>query len=384
LIDRASSFKDESLREADEMSQPRWNWLAGIDRYRPSENVRCWDLPPWGHELAHGIFPLALVVNEHLLPIATAFTFGKHIHFMISADHAITTEALKHEPSLSRYLTREDMPRSIDLRAVGFALLFRRPPGGPADPVATWAIETVEAASPTDVVFGHPVAQSHFPVLDHRLSFDLPAAGEAIRSLGYTDFVYPTGGISLADVQNGNFDWDRDYSHRFCAVAGSIEHVYGQGFARQFIEGPCFSFDAEIPGGLSGGPILTLDRVVRGVNSAGATNFYNRPASIGSLLYPLLMTELRFEVRGEMISKPLPDLIAREIIKTDGSEGRVRLQPDPEAGGYLVVPRAPANAVDHIYDNFASYQDGRRAERATGDFFRLNLTPREDQGARES
>ena len=64
--------------------------------------------------------------------------------------------------------------------------------------------------------------------------------------------------------------------------------------ATGYIEGPCFAFDAEIRHGMSGGPLFSPSGVVRGVNSAGVSQFFGEPMSLGSLLHPMLSIRLKF------------------------------------------------------------------------------------------
>jgi hypothetical protein len=144
-----------------------------------------------------------------------------------------------------------------------------------------------------------------------------------------------------------------------------------------FIEGPCFTFDAEICHAQSGGPVISPDGIVRGVNAAGASLFFDQPASIASLLYPLLFMQLRFGLTIGPVrlqaKHPVISLIAQGTIQTDGSEERVGISRD-QIGSFVVNPRSPIETAPFVHDDFASFQQGRTATRQSSTIYRLRRT----------
>jgi hypothetical protein len=345
-----------------------------IEKYRTDPSKRQWELPAWGHAIAQGVLPLFISFEEHLFPVGTAFTIGRNIAFIVSAAHNIR-EAWKYEPRLSHLLTARELPESIDLRRAGFSVVHHRPNAHGGIDMTIWPLENVQGAPPTDIVIGHPQFQSSFGTLVNRLSFDLPPIGERVWSVGYSCFQFPLEGIPLAAVRNGEFNWEKDYAHKLLVVEGFVERIFTQRFAAGFVEGACFTFDAEIAHAQSGGPVFSPEGTIRGVNSAGATHFFNRPASIASLLYPLLFTELRFGAQiGPLrfdATHRLIDLVIRGTIPTDGSEARVGYGQDDQTGSLYVNPRAEKAMNDFVHDDFSGYQSGKMATVETRPGYRL-------------
>ncbi|WP_338693198.1 hypothetical protein V5279_43340 [Bradyrhizobium sp. 26S5] len=239
-------------------------------------------------------------------------------------------------------------------------------------------MENVQGAPPTDVVIGYPQFQTEAPSMVNRLSFDLPIIGEKVWSVGYCEFKYPEHGIPLAAVRSGAFDWEHDYSHKLVVVEGFVQRIFTQRFANGFVEGPCFTIDAEIAHAQSGGPVLTSDGVIRGINSAGATTFLNQPGSIISLFYPLLFMQLRFGAQMGIVrlnaTRPLIDLIGQGTIPTDGSETRVAVGHDATTGRFYVNPRVEKSVATYVHDDFAGYQAGKLATQESRPFYRLRPT----------
>lgn len=347
-----------------------------IERYRANPTDTQWELPAWGHPISQGVLPLCITMHDHLFPVGSAFTVGRGFAFVISAAHNVM-EALKKEERLNHLLSSRELPTSIDLRHAGICVLHQTPkPNGDVQ-LSVWPLETVDGAPPTDIVFGFPKFQEGLGTLSLPLSFDLPIIGERIWSIGYSHFEFPEHGIPLDEIRRGNFDWQTKYSHKLTVVDGRIERIFTRRFLTGFVDGPCFTFDANIPHALSGGPILSRDGVVRGVNSAGAALYFGQPTSIGSLLYPLLLTKLRFGAQiGPLrlnANHPLISLIANGKIATDGSEERVGITRDPTTGELGVNPRALN--TQQIYDDLASSQGGMPATRAIGDVYTLKRPP---------
>jgi hypothetical protein len=335
--------------------------IEEIEKYRGDPSSRQWDLPSWNHPLAQGVLPLFVTFEDHLFPVGTAFTVGRGVTFVVSAAHNIR-EAWKYERRLHHLLTATNLPRSISLKQAGISVLHQRPNGRGGVSFTIWPLETVEAAPPTDLVIGYPEFQAEFTAPANRLSFDLPPIGERVWSIGYCDFHYPKDGISLTAVREGDFDWNAEYGHKLRVVEGVVERIFVQKFAAGFVEGPCFAFSAAIAHAQSGGPVLSSDGAVIGVNAAGAESFFDRPMSIGSLLYPMLLSQLRFGVQmGPMrlnASHPLISLIAHGTILTDGSEKRVGLSPNDD-GKLGVNPRVEIAMISNVHDDFAGFLDGK-------------------------
>ena len=96
-----------------------------VEEGRRSPEDKCWDLPPWGHPLAQGVFPLFIVIDEHLFPIGTAFSVGKKVRFLMTAEHTIG-EAIKGEPTLNRLRNEGKLPASADLRHSQLCVLYQQ------------------------------------------------------------------------------------------------------------------------------------------------------------------------------------------------------------------------------------------------------------------
>jgi hypothetical protein len=316
---------------------------------------------------------MGIVFEDSFIPVGTAFTCGR-IQFVLSAAHNVR-EAVKREDRLSHLLLERQWPKAIDLKAVGISVIHQREIGDGRLEIAVWPVETFDGGVPLDIVFGHLNFQVGRPTINHKVSFGLPAINEKVWSLGYSDFEYPDGGIPLSEVREGSFDWPNKYRHRLRVVEGRVERIFLQAFARGFLEGPCFTFGADIRHGQSGGPVLSTDGVVRGINSAGVGHFFDRPATASALLYPLLASEIRFGATMGPLSiraiRRIIDLIDQDAILTDGSEEQLGLRQDHNSGELLVSPSASAEMGPFIHDDFANFQQGGTATRVTGEFFRL-------------
>lgn len=332
--------------------------LINFEEHRPDPSVRQWELPAWGHPLSQGVLPLFLVVDDNLFPIGTAFTVGKSMRFLLTAEHTIA-EAIKHEPALEKLRIQGRLPPKADLTRAQLSVLYQRRDSHDKIEFMLWPIQHVDGAPPTDVVFAYPKFVEGYPTLAARLSFDLPPVGSRIFSVGYVVEKFPVDGIPLAAVKSGDFDWKSDYSHRFHVFEGTVERIFTQCFAKGFVEGPCFLFDNEIPHGLSGGPVYTSDGLVRGVNSAGASMFFDTPKSLASLLYPLIPIQLNASAQVGPLTLnanlPLLEHVRTGSITTDGSEQRLGILIDND-GAMTVSPRSTPELLQYCHDDFAGYQ----------------------------
>lgn len=317
--------------------------------------------------------PLLISVHGRLFPIGTAFTTGQ-LHFVVTATHNIE-QIMARDPRLAHKLSRGRLDGSHNL-SDGHALyvLHHRLQGDDIN-LTLWPLRKIDGASPTDVVFASPQHAQGIQTLVSPLSFDIPLIDETVLSVGYAEFTYPEDGIDFADVQAGTFDWHGAYRHRLFVIEGTIQRIFTKQFSSGYVAGPCFAFDPEIRHGMSGGPIYNRAGNVCGVNSAGATRFFDSPISLGSLLYPMLTRPLRFGAELGPLTlnarRPMIDLIAQGALKTDGSEQRVAFTKDEETGQLIAHPGTQLADRERIHDDFAGYQAGKGASKLDGEYMVL-------------
>jgi hypothetical protein len=343
--------------------------------YRASPDQREWELPAWGHPIAQGVMPLLLGIHGKLFPIGTAFSTGQ-IHFMVTATHNIE-QIMTHDPRFAHKINRGRLDGNHNL-SDGYALyVLHHRVENDKDSVTLWPLRKIDGASPGDVVFASPQYAKGIQTLVSPLSFDIPAIGEKMLSVGYSDFDFPEDGIDIADVQAGTFDWHNAYKHRLYAAEGTVQRVFTTQFSSGFVAGSCFAFDVTIRHGMSGGPIYNWAGNVCGVNSAGAELYFNAPMSLGSLLYPMLTRQLRFGAEIGPIAfnstQPMLDLIARGTLKTDGSEQRVVFTNDPVNGELIANPRCRIEDRPFIHDDFEGYQADRSSTKLEGEHFVVRI-----------
>lgn len=344
-----------------------------LREYRGSLDEWEWELPAWGHPIAQGVMPLFIGVHGRLFPIGTAFTTGK-IHFMVTATHNIE-QIMARDPRFAHRIGQERLDGSHNL-SEGHALyvLHNRAEGDVAH-LTLLPLRTIDGASPTDVLFAYPQSAGEIQTLVSPLSFDLPAIGETLLSVGYSEFIYPDDGIDMAAVQAGTFNWHNAYRHRLFVTEGTVRRIFTKQFASGYVAGPCFTFSPEIRHGMSGGPIYNAAGNVCGVNSAGASMYFNEPMSLGSLLYPMLTRPLRFGAElGPLTlnaTRPMVDLIAYGTLKTDGSEQHVAFTQDQLTGDMIAHPRSLIADREHVHDDFAAYQEGKSSSKLVGEYMVL-------------
>ena len=225
-----------------------------IDSYKPSPDCKTWDLPAWGHPIGQGVLPLFFSYGRVLYPIGTAFTIGRGIQFVITAKHNVD-EAIKREPQLSNYLYSGEIPhKEVSVNRVDLWVMHHHVAGEKIN-ITLRPLEFLNAAPPTDLVFGFPQFSDAIPSLAGRLTFDPPTPNEPVWCIGYAESSHPTG-IDFESVLNGKFNWITDYSHKLRVAEGRVANIITQRFARGFVDGPCFTVDKEICHSQSGGPVI--------------------------------------------------------------------------------------------------------------------------------
>ena len=224
-----------------------------IGGYRKGESDRRWELPKWRHPLAQGVLPLFITHDDHLYPIGTPFTIGRAIRFAVSAMHNVR-EAWRYETRHSHLLVSNELPPKLELNQAGISLLYHRVNAdGSTGRMAIWPLETMEGAPPSDLIIGYPKFGEGFPTLVNKISFYLPPIGATVWSIGYTDM--SPARISLDDFRTGRFNLMHDFQFKFVVVEGIVQRIFTQRFASGYVEGACFTFDAEIE------PVKVADRL---------------------------------------------------------------------------------------------------------------------------
>jgi len=355
-----------------------WCEMTDFDIYehRLDPEQAHWELPAWGHALGLFALPLFVTFEERYIPIGTAFRIGQGVGFVLTANHNVR-EALKRDGRFDRELTSTQLPPNLDLRNAGLCVLHQVVGSDGVLRLTFTPLENVHGAPPTDVVLGYPSFEPNRPSLSFPLSFKPPRIDDIVWSIGYTDFK-PEEGFSFEFVRAGGLTLET-YRHRFLVVEGRIKRIFAQGFASSIPTGPCFAFDSDIPHGLSGGPILSTDGCIVGLNSAGAALYFGSPMSLGSMLFPLINTVVRFQASIQFApefrmdlngSRRVIDLIGQGLLATDGSEENLTFR-HAEEGGIAIGFSAPLEDREFIHDDFAGFQAGATATAQTKQVFRV-------------
>jgi hypothetical protein len=340
------------------------NITINFDSYKIDPSDTTWALPAWGHPASLGILPLFVTVDNCLIPIGTACSTGRGIKFIVSAEHNIR-ESLKYEVTLKHLLFEQKLPENIQLKDVGLSVLIQHVSENDQVHVSIVPLENIDGGPPTDIVFGYPKFMEGLGSLAFPLTFDPPEHGDRVWSVGYTNFRFPEGGVPVEKIITGEFDWLNEYSHELRVVVGHVDRIFIQKFASGFITGPCFTFTAEVPSGLSGGSIISSKGFITGINSATASSFFDCPMSIGSLLYPMLFTTLRFGASLGPLrinsQRSVLELIVQGVLSTDGSEEHLGITQTDDGKPYAAGPRMPISMKDYVHDDFHGFQKKKMA-----------------------
>jgi hypothetical protein len=342
---------------------------------RQDPSQRRWDLPAWGHPASLMVMPLFMVTNGHAIPIGTAFTVGAGLGFVMSATHNIM-EAIKLDGLHDELISSGSLPRQMSLKNVGLSVLHQVLGDDGITRLSFVPITSIEGAPPTDVVIGFSRLALGMVSLSLPISFAIPLTGDTVWSLGYTDFRYPEGGIPLEKVSDGSFDFEANYGHRFLVVEAQVVAAFSARLSSGFVNGPCFAFDEEIPYGLSGGPVISEDGRLIGVNSAGASMFFDRPMSVATMLYPLARTPISyggdFGAAKITARRELIELVGAGVIRSDGSEERLAFVTD-EDGLMSIMAGVPSGEVT-VFEDLNGFHTSTPARKMEGEYYVFRRT----------
>ena len=151
------------------------------------DGASTWDLPPWGHPLGAGVYPLLIHLPDRLIPIGTAFCISR-LGIVVTASHN-AREALKLHPRGERLLQREELPSHLHLGKVSLSLLHNWLTEQNRLQLSVWPLEGAYGAQPTDLLFAFANHQEKLPRLPLSLSFALPRIGSKVLCVGYCDTV---------------------------------------------------------------------------------------------------------------------------------------------------------------------------------------------------
>ncbi len=342
------------------------------------ESEHIWELSPWDTYWGRLVYPLLVANGERrLFPVGTAFSFSKLNH-VVTARHNVGHALRKFHPNSREFVRKgiEAARNRNDLHHTPLVILSQGPNprvGRPTLDVRTLSSmhlhekdsSSLEVSGPTDLLVGNILSDEHAAFLPRMVpvvTFAPPRIGEMVYCVGFTDMTTPEGGLST-DHGGGGLAM-AGFGQRLLAVRGSVTNIFVDRFTRGFGEGPCFSVDVDVPGGLSGGPVLREDGAICGVVYHGATNFFNSPASICSLLYPIFNLRVSFgrsfaegKVRFTATERSIAELVATRAIRTDRAEEE-QVHITPEDDGLRVGVAVHRDDFESVFADFNSYQRG--------------------------
>lgn len=344
-------------RKRENLSKPHINVR---DFQLPGE--REWDLPAWNYPLAQGIMPLCSIVNQHLIPIGTAFLISK-LGVVATAAHVIS-EALRADRAAHQAVINGPSSKEHAVKHVQLAVLHHRRIDGASTQVNVWPLENVQIAHPTDLAFGFLKFQRSFPYMSFTLSPAAPRIGKTVFSLGYCDTKFPDRGIPLREIKDGTFDWDGAFFHRFHVAEGKVKAIFLHRFSRGYSDGPCFLMDSNVQHGQSGGPVFNSSGNICGINLGGASILTNRQHSLASLIYPALAIKLKFTLQLAKACtfnayQPLFNLISNDGITTDGSERLSKISVEDDE--FRIDPLIHRDDANYTFHDLHGYQNSQPA-----------------------
>lgn len=321
---------------------------------RPGQEV--WDLPPWNHPISQGVYPLFVRVQDHLQPIGTAFCISRY-GLIATAQHCVY-EALRWDPLASCKRGAGEHT----LEGAGLSVLHHYLQSDGSTRFTILPIGNVSGPVPGDAAFGSLPYSAGLPLLSLKLSPAIPPPGSRALTVGYCEFRCPSGGVSIADVEAGQFDWSRSYSHTLRVSEGLIKAIFIHRFIRGFGDGPCLWTTSDTIHGQSGGPVFNENGHVSAIHWTGTGQLLGVPGSLGSLLYSSLAVNVKAAMQfNESVSmsviKPLFRLLQDGSVLSDGSEGHHRIVETPD--GIRVDPGIKKASGIVMYDDLAAFNAAR-------------------------
>lgn len=351
-----------------------------LERYREGQS-KTWELPPWRHPISAAVAPLFVAKNGCLHPLGTAFVISS-LRIVLTAHHNLIF-ATRHHRSRQRVLEAvddENLSRySLDDLNLYVLLQGFNDEGAPE--MRFWSVRSTVTPRPADLAYGllGRIDPDPFKFLCLPLSPAVPRLGNRVWAVGYSGISVPRGGIPMKEVEDGTFDWDRDYTHRLVVCEAEVDLIFSRKLAQGFVEGPCVRIDGEIPHGLSGGPVISDRGYVCGVNTSGSTLFFEKPSSLVSILYPSMLSQLGLDAFNAVnpaettrFDLSILDLIRLGKVVTDGSERLLRRSQHP-SGGTMIHPLIHEDDLPNAFESFEDYQRDRPVERIFEGQEMLNL-----------
>jgi hypothetical protein len=324
--------------------------------------TKMWEIPTWGRPLALGIYPFFIIRDRDVTPAGTAFCVSKLAISMTSLRN-IRNFVRNHWHSNSPSQAN-DLHSFFATKDFEMAVFHHRVLPGRALSGNILDLKFITGAEPTDVGYILPQFQNVFPYLPLPISFALPRIGSRVICAGFGELSSQDSPFTVDDIRHGRINLLDAYEHKFLAVEGHITRIFTQRF-KDVVGGPCCTINAEIKPGMCGGPVFSDGGYVVGIVSGGATDFFEQPTSIVSLLYPLLAMNIRFArqigpIRIDSDSR-LIELIAQGTVTTDGSEKLISIHRDDRET--VLNPVIHSEDTDYIYNDFSDLKRERHTVR---------------------